>query len=398
MLSKSTLVIPAMLVLAAGQAFAQDDRYTDQPDTTTKHHSDMRSSDETSRHLVFELGSKMDGTKVENAEKENLGTVNDLVIDRGSGRVNYLVVKSGATLGMGGKTVLVPYRSVGWNGADHKVLLSATKDEIKTWPEFDKKAWEKGTSENGVIRTAASDYYDTANSPWPAEAKSDKTSTISGKIKSFTRRSIGGREELVMVVSPNTGGDQEIVMGPSWYTAGNNTIAFYRDTPVEVSVFRTTRDGRDVEVARTATLDGKTYTYYDTEGRPMWSTHTGNVEPASPFFLFTDIKGKAVYCRGEKCGKVKDAVVECSTGRVAFLSVDPDKEFLGIGDQNRLVPFSLVSAAMNDKVYIDADKNMITSAPTTPKDLGSLAVNDDYKRTFDAYSVQPPMFTTGWRR
>jgi len=391
MLSKSMIVVPAILVLAAGQAFAQNDRPMDQPSDSGRH------TDMASHPLVFELGSKMDGTKIENASKENLGTVSDMVIDRGSGRVNYLVVKSGSVMGIGGKTVLVPYRSFAWNNADHKVTLSATKDEIKTWPEFDKKAWENGTAENGLIRTAGRDYYDSSNSPWPAEAKADKA-IVNGKVKSFNRRSVGGREELVMVVTPERGGEQEVIMGPSWYTAGNNSIAFYRDTPVEVTVFHVTRDGRDVAVARTAKVDGKEYTYYDTEGRPMWAAHTGTSTLASPFVLFSDIKGKAVYCRGEKCGKVKDAIVECSTGRAAFLSVDPDKEFLGIGDQNRLVPFTLVSSTMDDKVYIDANKTMITSAPTTPKDLNSLATSDDYKRIYDAYSVQAPIFDATWRR
>ncbi|HVU62349.1 MAG TPA: PRC-barrel domain-containing protein [Phycisphaerales bacterium] len=395
MFSKKTAWVPAIIALAAGQAFAQ----TGQP---MDHHKDrrdtMRTEDNVSAaRLDFQLGSKIDGMSVKNASKEDLGTISDVVIDRGSGRVASLVLRSGTILGMGGKTILVPYRSFGWDEAEHALTLDASKDEVKNWPEWDKKAWENGTSENGMIRSSARDYYDPNSTPWPATARSSKTD-IHGKIKTFTRRNIQGREELVMVVTPQNGTEEEVVLGPSWYTAGNNVIPFYRDAPVDVTVFHTTRNGQDVMVARSATINGKKYDYYDSQGRPMWSERTGENELTSPFVLNSDIKGKDVYCRGDKCGKVRDTVIECISGRVAFLSIDPDKAFLGIGDQNRMVPFTILSAVMSDGVYLDADKAMVTSAPTTPKDLATLGINSDYKRVYDAYGVRAPLFDRSWRR
>ena len=43
-----------------------------------------------------------------------------------------------------------------------------------------------------------------------------------------------------------------------------------------------------------------------------------DVFAASPFVLYSEIKGKHVDCRGEKCGSSDDIVVECPSGRAAF--------------------------------------------------------------------------------
>jgi sporulation protein YlmC with PRC-barrel domain len=346
--------------------------------------------------LVFETGSKMKGAKVESPSGEKLGDIKDLIIDRGSGKVTHLVMN-------GKKTVVVPYSAFGWNNADKKATLNATDDEIKNWPEFDKKEWAEGPKTEGSLMTrVAPEYYESANAPWPAEAKADNTSDVKGTVKSTSRRMVDGREEMVITVTPAQGTEQEIIVGPSWYSAGNAN--YYRGEPVDITVFRTTRNGQDVMIARSARVNGQDVTYYNTEGRAAWwpSSSARKERQAkalsSPLILYTDIDGKDVYARDDKCGHVRDVVFECTTGRAAFLSIDPDQAFLGIGDQNRLVPFTLMTSSTDGKVHIDATKQMITSAPTTPKDMATLSSDTDYKRIYAAYDVQPQRFEHAPRR
>ena len=119
--------------------------------------------------------SKMDGLKVYNEANENIGTINDLLMDK-SGDIKIAVIGVGGFLGMGEHLVAVPYEklkfvneAVAYTGAnqgakpaattttgaatgtdkpaatttsstskwypDHAVF-NASKDELKNMPEF----------------------------------------------------------------------------------------------------------------------------------------------------------------------------------------------------------------------------------------------------------------------
>lgn len=346
--------------------------------------------------LMFVSAHKAMGMSVKDNDDKTLGSIDDMIIDRGSGQVRYIVLKSGAVMGMGGKLVTVPYSSFGWHSADKDLALNATKDEIKSWPEFDKKAWADGArADDGYVRRIGKDYYDSHNSPWPMEAKADKTSTVKGTVNTITRRNMdNGREELVVVVTTPEGTQREVSYGPSWYAVGNNAVAIYRGTPVDVDVFSVNRNGHAYEMARSTRINGKEYPLYDKQGRAMWSPTNVSADAdawsAAPFVLASELKGKVVDARGQDCGKVKDTVLECSSGRIAFLVIDPDKAFLGIGDTNRLVPWTIMTRSLDGKVHIDADKTMITAAPAAPSDLHTLS--GDYKTVYSSYQITAPTY------
>jgi hypothetical protein len=109
---------------------------------------------------------------------------------------------------------------------------------------------------------------------------------------------------------------------------------------------------------------------------------------AAPFLLASEVKGRPVDCRGEACGKVDNLIVECTGGLIAFLSIDPDKAALGIGDEDRLVPWGIMTRTLDGKVHLDASKSMITSAPTTPKNLQDLAKDKYYRKIYQLYETQ----------
>jgi len=382
----------AMTGLALGLGAIGEPPDKDQPRDKTVE----RTRREDTRRMNFVQGTKMTGLSVKNSEDKTLGSVDDMVIDRGTGRITYVVLKTGAVLGMGGKLVAVPYNTFGWDNAEKHAMLAATPEEIKTWPEFVKERWSEGPKgEKSLVCVLAKDYYDTSNSPWPTEAKSDSTE-FKGTIKAITRRPMdSSREEIVVTVTPERGGqEQEVILGPSWYAFGNNTVTFYRESPIEVNVFHVTREGHPVMVARSAKIGGQEVVFYDSQGRAVWtpSASTGQVCMVSPFVLYSDLKGRHVDCRGEKCGKVDNIVVECSSGRAAFLVIDPDKNVLGIADEDRLVPWNIMMTSTDGKVHLDASKSMISSGPTMPKDLKTLGMNADYKRIYAAYDVPAMSF------
>lgn len=346
---------------------------------------------------IFLLGDKIRGMSVVNQQDQGLGEITDLIIERGSGRTRYLVLRSGGVLGLGGKHVTVPYDSFAWDHNRKNAVLAATPEQVKGWTEFEKSKWSEGArSSRGYIRTLGKDYYITENSPWPAEADAARTSTLTGTVQSVKRRTAGNGEELIVVVSTPDKRDREVLFGPSWYVGGNNSIALYREAPIEVVVFETTRNGQPIAVARSAKIAGRDLALYDQEGRARWvpgdADITGDPFAASPFVLASEIKGKDVTCRGESCGDVKDIVVETGSGQVAFLAIDPDAKALGIGDENRLVPWGVTTRSPDGKVHVDASKAMLSSAPTLPSDLKALSDEQFYTRICELYETEPQRF------
>lgn len=90
------------------------------------------------------------GVAVYNSSDENLGKIEDLVMDPSSGRIRYAVLSFGGFLGVGDKLFAVPWgdlklvtkgtTSAGTAKEDHYVL-DVTKEALKNAPGFDKNSW-----------------------------------------------------------------------------------------------------------------------------------------------------------------------------------------------------------------------------------------------------------------
>ena len=78
--------------------------------------------------------SKVVGSTVVNETNENVGTIDDLIVTP-SDKVPFAVLSVGGFLGMGTKYVVVPFNSLQVKDKQ-MVLPGATKDSLKTLPEF----------------------------------------------------------------------------------------------------------------------------------------------------------------------------------------------------------------------------------------------------------------------
>jgi sporulation protein YlmC with PRC-barrel domain len=81
------------------------------------------------------------GDPVHNAVDENLGKIEDLMIDLSSGRIAYAVLSFGGFLGMGNKLFAVPFRAMKVDTEKHAFVLDVPKDRLKDAPGFDKDNW-----------------------------------------------------------------------------------------------------------------------------------------------------------------------------------------------------------------------------------------------------------------
>jgi sporulation protein YlmC with PRC-barrel domain len=76
-------------------------------------------------------------------DAENIGDVNDLVIDK-DGKIESIVIGVGGFLGLGEKSVAMDYDKIKWaeKDGDRWIVVAGTKDELKALPSFDRKPYD----------------------------------------------------------------------------------------------------------------------------------------------------------------------------------------------------------------------------------------------------------------
>jgi hypothetical protein len=129
----ATLLVGTTLASAPLWAQGMNPPTSDRPAATGTTTSPTTPSD-TSAVAGGLRASKISGSAVYNAQDERVGSVDDLIIGQGD-RALYAVLSVGGFLGMGSHLVAVPYNRL--SVSNDKVILSdATKDSLKSMPEF----------------------------------------------------------------------------------------------------------------------------------------------------------------------------------------------------------------------------------------------------------------------
>jgi hypothetical protein len=85
--------------------------------------------------------SEVIGVSVKNLEKENLGKIEEIILDKVSGKVSYVVLNSGSFLGLGGKLFALPWNAIKYDKSDEAFILNVDKEELRDAPGFDKDHW-----------------------------------------------------------------------------------------------------------------------------------------------------------------------------------------------------------------------------------------------------------------
>lgn len=91
---------------------------------------------------VAELGSavRLDsiaGTDLRNTQDEQLGSVEDIVIDPRSGEIAFAIVSAGGFLGIGDRTVAVPWKMLQVTPGYNTFALDVSEEALENAPEID---------------------------------------------------------------------------------------------------------------------------------------------------------------------------------------------------------------------------------------------------------------------
>lgn len=83
----------------------------------------------------------LEGDKVVNTKGEDLGAIEDIMIDVQRGRVAYAVMSCGGFLGMGEKLFAIPWSALTLDANRHCFVLDADRERLEKAPGFDKQHW-----------------------------------------------------------------------------------------------------------------------------------------------------------------------------------------------------------------------------------------------------------------
>jgi sporulation protein YlmC with PRC-barrel domain len=101
---------------------------------------DTTTSRDRRRRRVLSAGT-LAGDRVRNAAGEDLGKVEEIMIDLASGRVAYVVLSFGGFLGIGDKLFAVPWQAFRIDEGEHQFVLDVDRKTLENAPGFNKDNW-----------------------------------------------------------------------------------------------------------------------------------------------------------------------------------------------------------------------------------------------------------------
>jgi len=85
--------------------------------------------------------STLTGDRVVNAAGEDLGKIDEMMIDTLTGRVAYAVLSFGGFLGMGDKLFAIPWDRLSLDEDNKRFILNVDRAKLERAPGFDKDNW-----------------------------------------------------------------------------------------------------------------------------------------------------------------------------------------------------------------------------------------------------------------
>lgn len=145
---KATAVVLALAGPSLLYAQTYDQEKRDQAQQYDRADQGRMSSSPTVIH-----GEKLIGQRVHNPQGENLGKIEDVVLDVERGQIAYAVLSFGGFLGMGDKFFAIPWQALQIQGTNQPVILNISKEQLRQSKGFDKSNWPDMASPNFATQT-----------------------------------------------------------------------------------------------------------------------------------------------------------------------------------------------------------------------------------------------------
>lgn len=99
----------------------------------------------------------LQGTQVVNSQGQDLGRLEELMLNLKNGRVDYAVLSFGGILGIGDKLFAVPWKALQVDQTNEQIIMNVTREKLENAPGFDKDNWPQTTPHDWLVEVH--DYY-----------------------------------------------------------------------------------------------------------------------------------------------------------------------------------------------------------------------------------------------
>jgi len=89
----------------------------------------------------MQKASDLRDSNVRNPADEDLGTIEEVMLDVENGCVGYAVLSFGGVLGIGDKLFAVPWTALEYDSEGEEFILDVSKQELVNAPGFDRDRW-----------------------------------------------------------------------------------------------------------------------------------------------------------------------------------------------------------------------------------------------------------------
>src|SRR3954469_2263283 len=101
----------------------------------------IKKTDPDKKYRRVLAASTLAGDTVRNGVGDDLGTVDELMIDIPSGKIAYAVLSFGGVLGMGNKLFAVPWSALTVDEDEKCFIMNVDRSVLENAPGFDKDNW-----------------------------------------------------------------------------------------------------------------------------------------------------------------------------------------------------------------------------------------------------------------
>lgn len=90
---------------------------------------------------IVKASEEVIGVNVENTNGDNLGKIREIMLDKHSGVVKFVVLDFGGFLGIGNKLFAMPWEIFSFDAARDCFVISVSKEKLESLEGFDKDNW-----------------------------------------------------------------------------------------------------------------------------------------------------------------------------------------------------------------------------------------------------------------
>jgi sporulation protein YlmC with PRC-barrel domain len=208
------------------------------------------------------------GSDVKNPQGQDVGDLKHLMLDPHTGRVMYAVVAIGGFLGMGEKTVVVPWNALEVARDGKSLVLNVSPQML---PQV--SAYEKGKEPVHVPTGETRGGGWGVDTPYGRLYDPMKEQIISGQVVSIETSApmLGMAPGMQMLVQTDNGKNTRVQVGPTWYLERQD-LDVKENTRVQITGAQAEIEGQPVLMAREVQFNGQVLTLRDAQGMPMWSS------------------------------------------------------------------------------------------------------------------------------